>query len=716
MALDQASSDARLTRREFLKRSSAAGAAALHLAIARPSEAPSDRLFNNLARDSATKYGNIQVSQAADKLVVDTGPMQFSFFWTTGLTSYAWDGIDRIPNAYCGARTDTLLKSTDYAKHRFLSSDVRPLLDGFGKGIQLGLLHTAEVGKPALRQTYYFYEGKRYLLLEVHVESTAEIQTNWVAPLQWEGFKGLDIGSAFDPRVLIVPWDNDHFIRFRGAPINGTGSSYEVTAIYDNRSRKGLVVGSVSHDIWKTGIDYRGLNGKINALTVYGGASSPVTQDSLPHGMVHGTKVVSPRIFMGYYDDWRNGMEEYGGANQIMSPRLPWVGGMPVGWNSWYAYRCNIKSETMISVSDFIRNDLESRGYGNGGVVYANWDSACGAGPKPDYEGVANHIRRNGQRPGIYFVPFAHFGNAMNDHEPVPGTEPQYSWSDLFLRDPNNVPLATDGGRALDPTHPGTQQYVESTLKQFKQWGYEFVKLDFLSHGAMEGRRFLGGMTAIKAYNHGMRYIREAIAGKMFVSLSIAPLFPGAEYGHSRRISCDASGSIHDTEYMLNSVTYGWWLGNYYRYNDGDLVVVGPNSLNAARSRVIASAITGMFLDSDPLAADSNARERAVELLTRPAILALARRGKTFRPVENNTGDRATDTFVSEEGPGCYLAVFNYQQEPATKAIDLKRAGLKPGARYRATDLWNGTSSIAVGRMSVELEAAQAALFALRGI
>ena len=132
----------------------------------------------------------------------------------------------------------------------------------------------------------------------------------------------------------------------------------------------------------------------------------------------------------------------------------------------------------------------------------------------------------------------------MNDHEPVPGTEPQYSWSDLFLRDPNNVPLATDGGRALDPTHPGTQQYVESTLKQFKQWGYEFVKLDFLSHGAMEGRRFLGGMTAIKAYNHGMRYIREAIAGKMFVSLSIAPLFPGAEYGHSRRISCDARRSM----------------------------------------------------------------------------------------------------------------------------------------------------------------------------
>ena len=66
-------------------------------------------------------------------------------------------------------------------------------------------------------------------------------------------------------------------------------------------------------------------------------------------------------------------------------------------------------------------------------------------------------------------------------------------------------------------------------------------KLDFLSHGAIEGKHYLPNMTAMRAYNYGMQYVRDAVGGKMFVSLSIAPLFPGAEYAHSRRISCDAA-------------------------------------------------------------------------------------------------------------------------------------------------------------------------------
>ena len=31
--------------------------------------------------------------------------------------------------------------------------------------------------------------------------------------------------------------------------------SYEVSAIYDNRTRHGIVLGSITHDLWKTGIE-----------------------------------------------------------------------------------------------------------------------------------------------------------------------------------------------------------------------------------------------------------------------------------------------------------------------------------------------------------------------------------------------------------------------------------------------------------------------------
>jgi hypothetical protein len=52
----------------------------------------------------------------------------------------------------------------------------------------------------------------------------------------------------------VVPFANDGFVRYNAMPINNSGTSYEVGAFYDNTSRNGLVVGSVTHDTWKTGI------------------------------------------------------------------------------------------------------------------------------------------------------------------------------------------------------------------------------------------------------------------------------------------------------------------------------------------------------------------------------------------------------------------------------------------------------------------------------
>ena len=41
---------------------------------------------------------------------------------------------------------------------------------------------------------------------------------------------------------------------YNAMPMNSSGIGYEVGAFYDNTSRNGLVVGSVTHDTWKTGV------------------------------------------------------------------------------------------------------------------------------------------------------------------------------------------------------------------------------------------------------------------------------------------------------------------------------------------------------------------------------------------------------------------------------------------------------------------------------
>src|SRR5258708_36501651 len=96
---------------------------------------------------------------------------------------------------------------------------------------------------------------------------------------------GVDIGSYNDVRALIVPFDNDSFtFSYNAMPINNTSTSYEVSAFYDNTTRNGLVVGSVTHDTWKTGVYFQGAGNKLNVLNDFGGETSGDTRDVMPHG------------------------------------------------------------------------------------------------------------------------------------------------------------------------------------------------------------------------------------------------------------------------------------------------------------------------------------------------------------------------------------------------------------------------------------------------
>jgi hypothetical protein len=176
---------------------------------------------------------------------VNTGPIQITFSLASGLASYSWNKVGRMSDAYSAARLGTFLKSTDYSTHRFLSSDVRRLSDGFGRGVRLSFLNTEE-GKPALRQSYYLYEGRPFFLLEITLESPTAISTNWLAPLQLDKPGSVNIGASADERVLIVPWDNDNFMRYRGEPIDSAGSSYEVTSIYHGIRRR-ILFGNSGH-------------------------------------------------------------------------------------------------------------------------------------------------------------------------------------------------------------------------------------------------------------------------------------------------------------------------------------------------------------------------------------------------------------------------------------------------------------------------------------
>jgi len=237
-----------------------------------------------------------------------------------------------------------------------------------------------------------------------------------------------------------------------------------------------------------------------------------------------------------------------------------------------------------------------------------------------------------------------------------------------------------------------------------------------MSHGSLEGAHFDPKITTgIAAYNFGMKQILATfdparIKRPFFLSLSIAPLFP-AGYAHSRRISCDAFATISNTEYMLNSLTYGWWAdGTLYAYNDPDHTVVyrvhdeTPVSEAEGRSRLNASVIAGTVLFNSDDMTNPEARRRVETLFTNHEINALAARGHIFRPVEGDTSASATDVFILNAPDAFYVAVFNFNNGAAVqKTLDFTRIGLQPAQRYTIRDLWTHQVTSATGSFSLPL-------------
>jgi alpha-galactosidase len=169
---------------------------------------------------------------------------------------------------------------------------------------------------------------------------------------------------------------------------------------------------------------------------------------------------------------------------------------------------------------------------------------------------------------------------------------------------------------------------------------------------------------------------------------------------------------IGNTEYTMNSVSYGWWLDNLYQFNDPDILVFGNGAdTNAQQSRLINGAVTGIFLDGDDVTT-AGGQQGAHACLTNVSINAVARQGRTFTPVEGNTGSTAENFFSRPDGSTWLIAVFNYTTNATNETVSFPRAGLPAGA-YTVTDLWSGSVSSATNSMAVSLNESQARLFRL---
>jgi alpha-galactosidase len=186
-----------------------------------------------------------------------------------------------IYNAYSSARTNNRsISSKDYTE-RIYSHTV--IIDGFGKGQKYVVISKGE-GLPVMKQVFYVYPGRAFLLMEEELNGTG-LRSNYMAPLT-----GSFMPVRGDVRSLTAPFDNDTFISYDARPftVSGIDTSAEVGAVFDNTSRNGIIAGSVEHGTWKTGVRTAS-NIKTNKIEVWGGYTAiNITRDEIAHGEITG--------------------------------------------------------------------------------------------------------------------------------------------------------------------------------------------------------------------------------------------------------------------------------------------------------------------------------------------------------------------------------------------------------------------------------------------
>jgi alpha-galactosidase len=400
------------------------------------------------------------------------------------------------------------------------------------------------------------------------------------------------------------------------------------------------------------------------------------------------------------------------GAAAVANAQVNGVAHKPyLGWSSFSQQTLDsnyLTQANMITQSDA----LASSGLQAHGFEYINMDSGwqgsfdANGRPTPnlaifpDIKALIDHIHKNGQKAGIYWIPGVE-EPAVLANSPILGTS--YHIQDILA-----VPYTAGnafGGPGTSPYHykidfgkPGAQEYIDSVVALFASWGVDFIKLDGVTPGSYSDNLSINNLDDVAAWSRAIAKTGRPIW--MTVSWQVDQDYVSTwqQFSNARRID-------DDVECEGRCATLTDWARIYKRFrdipgweheantalgwNDLDSLDVGDGDLDGLSKDEKRSAVTlwamanaPMYLGGDLTRIDDFGKR----LMTNDEVLAVDQSGKPATQVLG--GDH--QVWVSDLGHGdYYVALFNMNATPAVVELPWSELGLD-GAR-RVRDLWTHT-------------------------
>lgn len=254
---------------------------------------------------------------------------------------------------------------------------------------------------------------------------------------------------------------------------------------------------------------------------------------------------------------------------------------VPPVWCSWYQYG-DVATDDDILANLRAMDDLEL-GIGvvqiDDGYQRAPGDWLRSSGRIADLPGLAGRIRDAGRRAGLWIAPMlvGRSSDLLREH---PG------W---VVRDPSGQPVyagtvCRQECTALDVTHPDAAAYLTGVLRTMRDWGVDYFKIDFMYAAACEGRRH-EDVSGVRAYQRGLRLIRDAIGPDALLLGCGAPILPSVGLVDAMRVGPDIAVDYEPADgnpsrpsqrgAARNAVARGWQQGRFW-VNDPDCLLARP--------------------------------------------------------------------------------------------------------------------------------------------
>lgn len=487
-------------------------------------------------------------------------------------------------------------------------------------------------------------------------------------------------------------------IKNLGTPLpkgKGNFSSDFFAVLGDRSARSGFVVGSLSqlHHFTSISTDFNGQT----ALSMWANGDN-VRLD--PGASMSTDWAVFSPILLDHREPLEPYLEAVARENHIRVPAES-----PTGWCSWYHFYTKISEpiirenlQTIVEGQETLPLQLVQVDDGFESQI-GDWFSF-----KPEFpRGVAPlaaEITREGLLPGLWLAPFI-----LHPKAEIIKQHPEWLLRKANGKKVNAGYVWGSLTTALDLTVPEALDYACRVVKTASQdWGYPYLKLDFLYAAAVECQYRDRTLTRAQVLRRGMQAIREAVGPDVTLLGCGAPLGSMLGLVEVMRIGADVSGDwaprfagigafIHDEPAMpcarnsMRNILTRTSLHNHWWINDPDCLLIRPDTrLSLAEVQSLASAIAltgGSLLLSDDLPALPAERLRVAASL----LPVIGERARVVDWFDAGMPARLRLDMLNETGEWHVLAAFNWHDQAADLKLSAAEYQLQEGT-YWVSEFW----------------------------